>query len=90
MLAVANLFCCTDIKYSVTKCRSSNHWILTTLLCLCVSRVQSVISKGVLDDLSTRGYVPITFNFSAQTSSGRTQEMVESKLEKKRKTVLGQ
>lgn len=28
-------------------------------------------------------------NFSAQTSSVRTQEMVESKMEKKRKNILG-
>jgi len=33
--------------------------------------------------------VPVFINFSAQTNSQRTQEMIESKLEKKRKTILG-
>ena len=34
-------------------------------------------------------YVPVFLNFSAQTSSIRTQEMIEAKLEKKRKNILG-
>lgn len=34
--------------------------------------------------------VGVVVNFSAQTSSGRTQEIIESKLDKKRKTVLGE
>lgn len=51
---------------------------------------QSVIAKGLLNSLQEKGtYVPIFINFSAQTSSIRTQEIIESKLEKKRKTVLG-
>lgn len=33
--------------------------------------------------------MPITLNFSAQTSSGRTQEILELKLEKKKRAVLG-
>ena len=53
-------------------------------------RFQSVIAKGVLNQISEpNGYVPIFINFSAQTSSIRTQEMIEGKLEKKRKNILG-
>lgn len=33
--------------------------------------------------------MPATINFSAQTSSIRTQEIIELKLEKKKKTLLG-
>ncbi|KAH3860157.1 hypothetical protein DPMN_023048 [Dreissena polymorpha] len=51
---------------------------------------KSVIARGLLTSITDKaGYVPYFINFSAQTSSKRTQEMIESKLEKKRKTVLG-
>ena len=51
---------------------------------------KSVIAKGQLLTLQKEGfYIPVTLNFSAQTSSKRTQEIIESKLEKKRKTILG-
>ena len=51
---------------------------------------QSVTAKGLLNKLQDiSNYVPVMINFSAQTSSIRTQEIIESKLEKKRKTVLG-
>ena len=51
---------------------------------------QSVIARGLLNNIAEKAnYVPYFINFSAQTSSKRTQEMIESKLEKKRKTVLG-
>jgi dynein heavy chain len=33
--------------------------------------------------------VPVVLNFSAQTSSLDTQQTIEAKLEKKRKTLLG-
>ena len=49
-----------------------------------------MIARGLLNNIADRaGYVPYFINFSAQTSSKRTQEMIEGKLEKKRKTVLG-
>ena len=52
--------------------------------------LQSVIMKGILNELQERSnVVSVIINFSAQTSSIRTQEIIESKLEKKRKTVLG-
>lgn len=53
--------------------------------------MQSVIAKGLLNDVSDKaGYVPVMINFSAQTNSKRTQEMIEAKLEKKRKNILGE
>ena len=51
---------------------------------------KSVITKGCLKMLQEKGaHVGTIMNFSAQTSSQRTQEIIESKLEKKRKTILG-
>ncbi|XP_065911794.1 dynein axonemal heavy chain 6-like [Dysidea avara] len=51
---------------------------------------KSVIAKYQLNELSKKGgYVGVCINFSAQTNSFRTQEIIESKLEKKRKTILG-
>uniref|UniRef100_A0A8D0TJA1 AAA+ ATPase domain-containing protein n=1 Tax=Sus scrofa TaxID=9823 RepID=A0A8D0TJA1_PIG len=51
---------------------------------------KSVIAKGLLNRIQeSAGYVPVYLNFSAQTSSARTQEIIESKLERKRKNVLG-
>uniref|UniRef100_A0A8C5NZ98 Dynein, axonemal, heavy chain 6 n=1 Tax=Jaculus jaculus TaxID=51337 RepID=A0A8C5NZ98_JACJA len=51
---------------------------------------KSVITKGLLNRIQeSSGYVPVYLNFSAQTSSARTQEIIESKLERKRKNILG-
>ncbi len=51
---------------------------------------KSVIARALLLNLAEKtDYLPIFLNFSAQTSSIRTQEMIEAKLEKKRKNVLG-
>ena len=60
---------------------------------------KSVIMVDCLNHLSEAGtfltrqvpgnLVPFTINFSAQTSSPRTQEMLELRLEKKRKGVVG-
>uniref|UniRef100_G3T3T9 Dynein axonemal heavy chain 6 n=1 Tax=Loxodonta africana TaxID=9785 RepID=G3T3T9_LOXAF len=51
---------------------------------------KSVIAKGLLNKIQeSAGYVPVYLNFSAQTSSARTQEIIESKLERKRKNILG-
>ncbi|XP_050398729.1 dynein axonemal heavy chain 6 [Patella vulgata] len=51
---------------------------------------KSVIARGLLSGIAERqNYVPIFINFSAQTSSQRTQEMIEGKLEKRRKAALG-
>ena len=44
----------------------------------------------VLHTLHQTGHwVPVILNFSAQTNSGQTQEILELKLEKKKRTVLG-
>ncbi|XP_062296546.1 dynein axonemal heavy chain 6 [Scomber scombrus] len=51
---------------------------------------KSVVARGLINSIQEKeGYLPIYINFSAQTSSARTQEMIESKLEKKRKNILG-
>uniref|UniRef100_A0A673UGS7 Dynein axonemal heavy chain 6 n=1 Tax=Suricata suricatta TaxID=37032 RepID=A0A673UGS7_SURSU len=51
---------------------------------------KSVIAKGLLNRIhESAAYVPVYLNFSAQTSSARTQEIIESKLERKRKNILG-
>lgn len=49
-----------------------------------------MVAKNVLTRLgATDSYVPASMNFSAQTSSIRTQEIIELKLERKKKTLLG-
>ncbi|XP_062985188.1 dynein axonemal heavy chain 6 [Elgaria multicarinata webbii] len=51
---------------------------------------KSVVARALLNRIQEEaGYVPVYLNFSAQTSSIRTQEIIESKLEKKRKNILG-
>ncbi|XP_026011535.1 dynein heavy chain 6, axonemal-like [Astatotilapia calliptera] len=50
----------------------------------------TVVARGLLNRIQeSAGYLPVFINFSAQTSSARTQEVIESKLEKKRKNILG-
>lgn len=50
---------------------------------------KSVIAKQRLYDLAVKNFIPAFVNFSAQTNSFRTQEIIENKLEKKRKNILG-
>ncbi|XP_070710496.1 dynein axonemal heavy chain 6 [Pempheris klunzingeri] len=51
---------------------------------------KSVVARDLLNSIQEKaGYLPVYINFSAQTSSARTQEIIESKLEKKRKNILG-
>ncbi|XP_027139394.1 dynein heavy chain 6, axonemal [Larimichthys crocea] len=51
---------------------------------------KSVVARDLLNSIQEKaGYLPVYINFSAQTSSARMQEIIESKLEKKRKNILG-
>ncbi|CAH1104335.1 unnamed protein product, partial [Psylliodes chrysocephalus] len=51
---------------------------------------KSVVAKDCLQKLlASENFTTATMNFSAQTSSLRTQEIMELKLEKKKKTLLG-
>lgn len=57
---------------------------------LCVCPLQSVVARGLLNSIQAKaGYLPVYITFSAQTSSACVQEIIESKLEKKRKNILG-
>uniref|UniRef100_A0A670K7B3 Dynein axonemal heavy chain 6 n=1 Tax=Podarcis muralis TaxID=64176 RepID=A0A670K7B3_PODMU len=60
------------------------------LVYLFFCHLKSVVARALLNRIQEEaGYVPVYLNFSAQTSSIRTQEIIESKLEKKRKNILG-
>lgn len=48
-----------------------------------------IVSSCLTADAHSMGIDLVTVQFSAQTSAGRTQEMIESKLEKKRKNIMG-
>ncbi|XP_060941446.1 dynein axonemal heavy chain 6 [Limanda limanda] len=51
---------------------------------------KSVVARGLLNSMQEKsGYLPVFISFSAQTSSACTQEIIESKLEKKRKNIMG-
>jgi dynein heavy chain, axonemal len=51
---------------------------------------KSVIVQDLLNRICKPSkYVPVTLNFSAQTNSAQTQQIMELKLEKKRKNILG-
>nr|XP_019939373.1 PREDICTED: dynein heavy chain 6, axonemal [Paralichthys olivaceus] len=51
---------------------------------------KSVVARGLLNIMQEKsGYLPVFISFSAQTSSACTQEIIESKLEKKRKNIMG-
>uniref|UniRef100_A0AAY4DWD2 AAA+ ATPase domain-containing protein n=1 Tax=Denticeps clupeoides TaxID=299321 RepID=A0AAY4DWD2_9TELE len=73
--------------YLMEKLLSVSHSVLFTGL---TGVGKSVVARGLLNRIQEQsGYVPVYINFSAQTSSARTQEIIESKLEKKRKNMLG-
>ncbi|XP_073833430.1 dynein heavy chain at 16F isoform X2 [Musca autumnalis] len=50
---------------------------------------KTVLAVSTLKKLSQGNIVPVQINFSAQTSSIRTQEMIEGPLEKRKRTQLG-
>uniref|UniRef100_A0A1B6CU24 AAA+ ATPase domain-containing protein n=1 Tax=Clastoptera arizonana TaxID=38151 RepID=A0A1B6CU24_9HEMI len=73
--------------YIMEKLLNINHHVLLTGT---TGVGKSVIARDVLNILYKTGlWVPVMLNFSAQTSSTRTQEILESKLERKKKTLLG-
>ncbi|XP_071825285.1 dynein axonemal heavy chain 6-like isoform X2 [Apostichopus japonicus] len=73
--------------YLMEKLLKVNHSVLFTGT---TGVGKSVIARGLLEGIAEKeNIVPVLMNFSAQTSSQRVQEIVEGKLEKKRKTILG-
>ena len=51
---------------------------------------KSVVVRDLLEKLAVnKNYLPVYMNFSAQTSSIRTQELIESRLEKKGRNCIG-
>nr|CCA18047.1 PREDICTED: dynein heavy chain 7 putative [Albugo laibachii Nc14] len=74
-----------------------HSWILSTLLehhhhILCTGETgtgKSVSIQQKLREASTQAFTSIYINFSAQTSASQTQDLIESKLDKRRKGVLG-
>ena len=72
--------------YVMEKLLTVNHSVLFTGL---TGVGKSVVARAQLETLQEKNFNPIFIGFSAQTSSLRTQEMIESKLEKKRKNLLG-
>jgi len=74
-------------SYLLKTFTQGNHSVLFTGL---TGVGKSVVAKDCLDQQEKGGIVvPLTMNFSAQTDARRTQEIIESKLEKKGKTRLG-
>uniref|UniRef100_K7FYG4 Dynein axonemal heavy chain 6 n=1 Tax=Pelodiscus sinensis TaxID=13735 RepID=K7FYG4_PELSI len=76
--------------YLMEKLLAVKHSVLLTGITGVGKQLKSVVARGLLNRIQEEaGYVPVYLNFSAQTSSMRTQEIIESKLEKKRKNILG-
>ncbi|XP_001850815.2 dynein heavy chain 6, axonemal [Culex quinquefasciatus] len=50
---------------------------------------KSVLARDILKKLMKENVIPIFVNFSAQSESIRTQEIIESRLERRKKTLLG-
>lgn len=50
---------------------------------------KTVLAISCMKRLAEGKVIPVVLNFSAQTSSLRTQEMIEGPLEKRKKTQLG-
>ena len=61
-----------------------------TLVCGGSGVGKSVLTQRVLSELARTGaWLAVQLNFSAQTSAGSTQSMIEERLDKRRRTVLG-
>jgi dynein heavy chain len=72
--------------FIMEKLLTMNHSVLFTGL---TGVGKSVVARAQLESLIEKNFNPVFIGFSAQTSSARTQEMLEGKLEKKRKNLLG-
>ncbi len=74
-----------------------NEWIIELLLCkgnhvMCTGDTgtgKSVTLKNKLLKGMPEKYREISLNFSAQTSANQTQDLIDAKLDKRRKGVLG-
>ncbi|CAI2733353.1 unnamed protein product [Schistosoma spindalis] len=72
--------------YLLDKLLSVNQSVLFTGL---TGVGKSIIVRGTLNNIAEcKNYIPAYINFSAQTTSNHTQEIIESKLIKKKKYIL--